>query len=194
MSVMIDGFEIDLAESEEHTLDSEITEHPVETGSDTADNIRNKPIYLMVRGVVSDTPVGPIADRRGDRDTRGQLVNKPSDDFRAWLQAIRARREPIQVVSSKGVIHENMGMERLSFVEDAKTGDAIRFVCGFKQLELVTNERTTVLVALPRAANKVNRGHKPSPKVPDVPPKPKKARDQSITMKGVRALGFFGGD
>lgn len=176
----IDGFEVDVVKSAEHTLAAEITDHPVEKGADTSDHIRLKATVLAMEVIVSNTPIGPIASRRGDVDGNGGLANAPSIDFLAWLEAIRTRREPIPVFTGTKS-YEDMGLESFVHVEDATIGDALRVKCSFKQMQLVTNERTTVLVATPRAAKKVNLGTKPSPTVPDVPPKPAAAaRDQSI--------------
>lgn len=192
MSVIIGGYEIDCAEAEEHVRDSDVTDHPVEKGADTADNIRARAIALTVTGIVTNTPVGPIADRRGDRDANGMLVFNPADDALAWLEAIRLRREPVTVVTSKET-YAQMAMEKLSFTVDSKTGDAFRFRASFKQVALVTNERTTIRVAAPRAAGKVNRGNKPSPAAPDdAPPVPEKPeRNRSVLAKGRDALLRF---
>ncbi len=49
---------LDVSISETHSLESEITQHPVEVGIDITDNIRNKPRPLRIDGVVTDTPSG----------------------------------------------------------------------------------------------------------------------------------------
>lgn len=193
--ISIGGYEIDIAEVVEHTYDSEVTEHPVERGADIADHIRERPITLTINGLVSNTPIGAIADRRGDIDARGVLVNRPSDDARAWLEAIRAAREPIQVVTPTKT-YELMILERLSFSEDSQTGDAFRFRSSFKQIQIVTNDRTTVLVTVPQGKAKVNRGSKASPKVPDAPPSPEKAATNASTLTdltGFRRVSLFEG-
>lgn len=184
----IDGFEVDILKSVEHNLGSEVTTHPVEKGADTADHIRLLPIMVSAEIIVSNTPIGPIASRRGDVDSRGALVNVPSDDALAWLEDVRTRREPFPFFTGKK-LYENMALETFTYLEDESTGDALRFKVSLRQIELVSNERTTVLVAVPRASKKVQLGTKPSPKVPDVPPPPAAAKhDRSILA------GLFSGD
>ncbi len=176
----IDGFEVDVVKSAEHTLGAEITDHPVEKGADTSDHIRLLAAALSMEVIISDTPIGPIATRRGDVLADGSLTNAPSLDALAWLETVRLRREPITVFTGTKS-YENMGLKSFSHVEDSTIGDALRVKLEFKQMEFVTNERTTILVASPRAAKKVNLGTKPSPAVPDVPPPPAAAeRNRSI--------------
>lgn len=180
----IDGFEVDVVKSAEHTLACEITDHPVEKGADTSDHIRLRATMLSMEVIISDTPIGPIASRRGDVLADGSLANAPSLDALAWLETIRERREPVPVFTGTKS-YEMMGLESFSHVEDATIGDAFRVKCSFKQMQLVTNERTTILVAAPRAAKKVNLGTKPSPKVPDVPPPPAEAKRNRSILHGL---------
>jgi hypothetical protein len=55
-------------------------------------------------------------------------------------------------------VHQNMIMERLSAPVNAGTGHALRFTASFKQIRLITNERTTVRVLLPSGKKRVKRG------------------------------------
>lgn len=150
--ILIDGFEIDAALSEEHTFDSEVTEHPVEKGADISDHVRARPIEVTIDGVVSDTPIGSLAQRR---------TGVPSSDAFARLMQIRDAREPITIQTSLKTF-ENMILQSLSAPRDSSTGDAFRFRASFIQVQLVTNERTTVVVAQPRGAKKVNLGNRPT--------------------------------
>lgn len=47
----------DIVESETHVHKSTATEHPVETGSNISDHIRNDPIRVTIKGVVSNFPI-----------------------------------------------------------------------------------------------------------------------------------------
>lgn len=48
---------LDASVSEQHQLDSEVTDHPVESGVNFADNIRPLPDMLTLNGVISNTPI-----------------------------------------------------------------------------------------------------------------------------------------
>lgn len=193
-AVLIDGFEIDAAISEEHAFAAEVTAHPVEKGADVADHIRPQPVVVSIEGVVSDTPMLGLADRRGDRDSSGRFQYLPSNDALAWLKAIRDRAEPITIETSIG-LYENMLMESLSIPQTAAGGGALRFRASFKQLRVVTNERVQVRVELPKAAKKVNRGTKPATPVPEAK-QPAKAKGRRSALKqimsGEAPTTFFG--
>lgn len=152
--ILIDGFAIDCAEREEHSFDSEITEHPVETGADVADHVRARPIVVTIEGIVSDTPIGEIV-AQGFRE-EGE---KPSDAAKAKLLQIRDDREPVPLETSLGG-YTNMLLESVSFPRSASDGDSLRFRATFKQVVLVTNLRRTIRVRVPRSAGKVVVGNK----------------------------------
>lgn len=136
----IDGFPIDIFEKEKHTLKSEITDHPVESGGDVADNIHNMPDELEVEGIVSDNPIGLLA-----QDPTRQGDSKPSVNAYEKLKALRAKRDVFTVVCSKGRF-ENMAMEELSQSIEAKNSKSFTFTCKFKKLTIVLNKRVTVAV------------------------------------------------
>src|SRR5262249_25238178 len=54
---------------------------------------------------------------------------------------------------------ENMVMTSLSVPRNAQTGAALRFSATFQQVVFVTNNRTTVRVAVPQARKPVNLGN-----------------------------------
>lgn len=161
--IIIADLELDASISEQHGFESEVTEHPVEEGADIADHVRARPIVVTIEGVVSDAPIGPVATRR----TANAL---PSDDALAKLLAIRDAREPVTIQTTLGnkspnevgKVYQNMVLTSLSIPRDSATGFALRFSATFTQIQLVTNERTTVRVSVPRGAKKVNLGNKPS--------------------------------
>lgn len=155
----IDGYEIDCEVSSEPSYESEVTSHPVEKGADTTDHVRLLPGRLVIEGIVSDSPVGPIRDRRGDVDADGRFAFKPSDDAFAWLLDVRARRQPVTVVTGRRT-YKNMILQTLTPHDDATTGRALNFTATFVEMQFVTNARTTVRVAQPRSAKKVVRGNK----------------------------------
>lgn len=176
MSVMIDGYVIDVAVSENHEFPSEVTQLPVESGADLTDHVRNRPVVVTLEGVVSDTPIGTVASLRAP----GSL---PSEEALAKLREIRARREPVTIVTSLGT-YENMALLNLSAPRSSDTGEALRFTATFQQIELKTNERTTVRVEPPRAKKRLSRGSKQSKSETDsdVSPTPDKAKENASIL------------
>jgi hypothetical protein len=198
--ITIDGFPIDAAISEDHTFDSDVTDHPVETGSEITDNIQPKPIQVTLDCLVSDTPIGPIAEARGDIDTNGQLILRPSSDAYALMIGIRDKREPVTIATSLQVF-ENMALVSLSVPRNAQNGESLRFKAVFKQIKYITNLRTTVPVAVPRCMTKEQIGNKSAKENKDVKAKKRTAAKHivdALDVNGaVKSFGSFvnrGGD
>lgn len=55
--VMIGDVWVDVTIREGHGISAEVTEHPVELGSDVTDHIRPTPRSVQIEGVVSNTPI-----------------------------------------------------------------------------------------------------------------------------------------
>lgn len=165
MSITIDGFEIDAALAEDHAFDNDVTEHPVEQGADVTDHVRARPITVTIQGVVSDTPIGPLAERRraalaGDTGDGAQFTILPSSEAFNRLQSIRTKREPVTIETSLRTF-DNMVLASLTSSPQAQ--DAFYFTATFVQVQIVENIRTSARVAVPRAKRKVNLGAKPAP-------------------------------
>lgn len=153
--ITIDGMIVDAALREEHTFEADVTEHPVETGASITDHVRTKPPTISIEGIVSDTPLEPVASlRQGD--------DLPSYETRVRLYEIWNAREPVTIDTTL-TLYKNMVMQSFTIDEDGTTGEACRFRATFKQIRYVKNRRTFVTVAVPRAKGKVNRGNRPAP-------------------------------
>lgn len=164
--ITIDGYVIDATITQNHTLPSEVTSHPVQEGSDVTDHVRNLPVSFDCECIVSNTPIGPVAALRGFSQSVGGLVGGealPSDDVYVHLLGVREAREPI-VVDTPLQRYSDMILTNLTVPIESKTGDAIKFTATFTQLRLVSVDRTIVKVAVPRAKKKKNIGHKATKK------------------------------
>lgn len=155
--IRIAGYPLDLALTEEHDFESEVTEYPVESGADVSDNIRNKPLEITLEGIVSDTPIGAIALDATRRAESGTPL--PSLDAYTRILAIRDARELVTIETSLGKF-ERMALTRLAVPRDRTTGKALKFTVSFRQVNVVQNRRTTVRVAVPNAGGKVNGGNR----------------------------------
>lgn len=160
-SIKIDEFEIDVAITEEHLFESEITAYPLEAGSEATDGIRKRPTKVTIEGMVSNTPIGAMAERRALTE------GLPADDARAWLEDIRERGEPVRLETSLR-IYDNMAMESLQIPVNAENGDALKFTAVFREIFIITNARTTIRTAVPQHGKKVKKGSKPTTPVNNV--------------------------
>lgn len=177
--ILIGGYQIDASISESHQFESTITEFPVEQGSAISDNIVPKSVMVTIEGIVSDTPIGPIATLRNQQAASSDFLPVsdpkaafeavkgstfiPSVDARTALLAIRDARQPITISTSIRT-YENMALQTLDIPVDASTGAAFRFSATFKQIIIVTNARTTIRTATKRTASPSGQGKKLSGK------------------------------
>lgn len=161
----IAGYMIDAAITEEHTFEADVTEHPVERGTSIVDHVRIKPLTISVEGIVSDTPIGLMADERNAAQGTAQvgqiqvLNSQPSVDAYAFLKQIFQAREPVTIKTSLQTF-DDMVLQSLSAPRSASDGDSLRFRATFRQVVFATNERTYVEVGTPRAKAKEDRGTK----------------------------------
>jgi hypothetical protein len=166
--ILIDGFPYDVMISGEISLESEITSNPVEAGGDVTDHIRPLPVTLHFESVVSDSPIGEIANhesRRVDDVTEEFGSALPSEDAYERLLDIRDFRRVVVVEIPRGrgrKVFPNMALEELVIREDKETGGGLHFEATFKQINFVTNRRVTVRTATPagkpKAQNKAAVG------------------------------------
>ena len=170
--IMIGTYVIDASITESHTYESQVTEFPVEQGSAISDNVRPMPIVVMIQGIVSDTPIGVMADQRnsehGDQaflpttdaataKARGDQQSAPSIDALAAMLAIRDARQPVPIVTSLSSF-DNMVLTNLEVPRDAQTGASLIFTATFKQITIVTNQRVLVRTSTARTSKPGDKG------------------------------------
>lgn len=109
---------VDVFTQETITFGSEVTDHPVETGSLITDHIKNDPIGLRVSGTVRS-------------DLRSLAYN--------LLQLLHERREPIFVVTGLQTF-TNMAITRLEVPREVRTADSFVFNAEFKKITFVTSQ------------------------------------------------------
>lgn len=164
-TIAIDGYPIDVAISEEHKFETEVTEYPVESGSDITDHVRKKPNEVTLEGIVSDTPLAATILERlasGDRVLTGLLSEATASlDALAKLMEIRDARKPVTISTSLKTF-ESMVLTTLTVPRANGDGRALRFHATFKEIRIITNERSTTKVktATPGGGGKGNQGSK----------------------------------
>lgn len=180
MPTYIEGFEIDAVLNEERTSECEVTEHPVEKGVSVTDHARLKPKVISLDCIVSDTPVGGLAERRKFQNSIlaiTGLQSVPSDLARTYIEELQAKRKTVTVSTewsrtdgTKGYkAYDNMMITSISETVSADSGDTYSFKVMLKQIVYVENERTIVKVSTPRAKKKVDKGEKACEEVKKAP-------------------------
>jgi len=144
-TIKINGYPIDLVRAEEIVYPARISKFPTESGSKFSDNIKNDPIEVSLECLVSETPIGPIAQdptRQIVADNQGTIL----EGARAHLLAIREARKEFVLELTKGTFR-NMGLVNLSEVANASTTGGLSFNAKFQQLDIRNNRRTRIRIA-----------------------------------------------
>ena len=156
---LIDDYPIDCLVSDTHDFESDVTEFPTESGSDIADNIRNKPLRVTMECLVSNTPIGTL-----DSQTSNSVIARssgvfPADDAYKRMVVIRDAKALVTISTSLDV-YENMAMESLSIPRTAGGGDYLHFTIKWVQVTTVENVRTV------RVSTPIAQGNSTATKAP----------------------------
>ena len=163
--VQIAGYPVDLAKTEEYSFENESTDEPVETGADVSDHIKANPNIITLTIIVSDTPIGAIAQDPTRRNAAGATL--PGQDAYQRILKLRDDRVTFPVVTSRGTFL-NMTIKSFSETRDSKTGHSMQATVVLKQLRFVTNNRTTVRVIVPSTGATQNLGNNASKSWSDI--------------------------
>ena len=160
----IDTLVLDATLSEVHSVDVEVTDHPVEVGANVVDHARRKPDVVQLEGIITNAPLGlqPRPLLRFDPDTpKGQaffdvLDGPEADPTRAEtayqrLQGL-ADGTPVTIRTTLRE-YTSMVLESLSVPRSAQTGDSVQFTARFRQVRFVSS-RTVAIAKGPLAPRK----------------------------------------
>lgn len=172
----IDTVVADCTISEGHARELDITEHPVEDGANISDHARLKPEVLSLEVIFSNTVIGgPAAPGRAED---------------AWerLRLLQEQAKLITVVTSLRV-YENMVLATLSTPRSAKEGNAVRCQATLRNIKLVKNKTTTVVVTRePLAKKKQSTGKQASGEATDAEAKRKSLLKRGADSEFVQGL------
>ena len=196
---LIGDLALDCTVTETHTATSTVTVHPVESGANITDHIRPDPVQLSITGIVSDTPIGSRQVQRsievGGASVQVTQQEPPSSATgfgrAAWakLDAIRTAAKPVKVVT-RDKTYDSMALVSLSVPKESKTGGALYFTAQFKQVRIVYNRTTRVVVAkAPKAHKKQDTGKQPTAAVEQPKSYSSELRDQAGDAGVDKALG-----
>lgn len=154
----IGGIQIDVSVRETHSTAKEISDSPVEVGSDITDHVKKRPDEVTIEGVLSNRPSSLID--LAEQETTGETAEKRYAD----LLDLVANADTFELVTGLRV-YENMVFTAFSVDRDNSTGEVIRFRATMREVEFAKSETVDVV------PNEQDTG-KPEPTV-DRGPKPK---------------------
>jgi hypothetical protein len=145
---------------ETHSFSSEITEHPIESGSSIVDHVHNKPVSLSIDGIISNTPMSLVGLTAFDSAAR--YFSGESNDFATMafekIEDIFAKRMPITIATSLKTYHK-MVLETLSIERGVGAHESLHFTCTAKQIRFAHQEQIKVPEAkVQRAQPKQKKG------------------------------------
>lgn len=181
---------VDASVSEQHILEGEVTDHPVEEGSDITDHYRVKPRGVQINGVITNTPLA---------------TGFPAQTLINSVKALKAGGTPVKdawstvkgyfsdgtliTISTSLDDYPNIVLTSFKATRDSKNGQNLNFSCVARQLRIVTTE-ITVGIVIPKTttASKTKskaKGRKP-PKAANA------AKSKSSLAKIVdKGISFF---
>jgi len=157
VTIRIGELDVDASITEEHKIENEGTEYPVEEGAKRTDHLRQKPVELSIEGVVSDTPL-----KRDEIAAAAANGVKPSEIARAELERMFAEREPVPIVTALKR-YDSMMPLTLTITKSKETFGGLFFTATFREFITVTNAKLAVRVATVRAKGKPKLGSRPTP-------------------------------
>jgi hypothetical protein len=191
----MESITLDVAVVEQHSSRGEITDYPVETGSDVSDHKRVMPDRLHLEGVVSNTPlpsqVGSTLEQfQADMENGVYLFRGPS----AYVDLLAIHRAGIAVtITTELRNYERMQLESLEVPTSAEVGDSVRFTADFKQIATVDSQ--TVKVTRTFKPPKTSKGDQPKKKADasqEAPNSMFRASDKAA-LNGAISKAFSGG-
>lgn len=135
--------ELDASISEQHVMNVEVTDHPVEAGSLVSDHARPAPEALTIEGFISNTPLPspsstPTAHEKDGVQyfSRGEAV--PDRAGKALVELLRLKDEGELVTVTTGIrTYEEMIVTALTIPRTASTGNGLRFSITLKNIRFV---------------------------------------------------------
>jgi hypothetical protein len=124
---------LDITFNESYTFDSESTQNVLQSGSNTADNIINKPHTIKVSGAVSDTPI-----EWGIVSTLSR-----SKDFYKNLRSIQDNKILVTVTTGLDVFH-SMQLQTIVINRDKDKSNGLFVDLTFKEFRIVTISETDI--------------------------------------------------
>jgi hypothetical protein len=144
------AIELDASLSENHSLDSEITQFPVEGGADISDHIRIKPRQLTITGVVTNHPIRLLASVFEEPDRAAKAFDK--------LKEIRDNRELVTVLTTLEE-YENMVLTTVQIPRDVRRGQAVEATMTFREALIADSET----IDLPEPVSKADTATRSPP-------------------------------
>ncbi len=146
----IGSIQLDASVRETHTSSAQVTEHPVEDGSNISDHVIQRPDSITIEGVVSNTTLvfpqglGLIAPAMSLARTVDGITNDLAQTaYLGLLELIKgkqsglARSISLVKIVTKLRTYENMIIENVTVNRDSSSANALFFTCTAREIKVV---------------------------------------------------------
>lgn len=150
---------IDATITENHRRASQITDHPIETGSNIQDHIFREPRRLDLVGEVTDSPVHSFGLLDGSAfqlgGVLGDLIGLTERRLEAFEQfeAMHESRELVKIVTGL-TVYEDMALIAANFPKNNQTGKRLLFRLSFQEIVKVTTRTADLPAEQVKPANR----------------------------------------
>lgn len=138
---------IDATTGETHIIENQITEHPVEDGSDINDHIRRKPDKLALTGIFSDTALSLFDKAERVREAEPHTIRA----LNFFEEA--AEKKYLLAIENRFKSYTNMGVSSITFSRGVSSGKRVQFQVNLKKVTRVES-----LVLQGAAAKEITTG------------------------------------
>lgn len=128
----IGSISFDLITSEDHNFRSNVTEHPVEDGSDITDHIQNQLQSGTLTGLISNFSI----------NSTGLISNRAQDVFDALVSLWELRTLMTAMTMLK--VYDNVAITEIPITRDTDSGESIVIQVSFKQVKVVYLQEVTL--------------------------------------------------
>lgn len=154
-SPFIGPIELSVTVRESHDQTADITDVPIENGSNISDHRHVKAPTLSLDGIISDAATTSTAEIDG----RGRVVRRPNPKINSGLTAEEAYTDLVRLFNTAATfevltnvqLYKNMHFVRLSRERDKSTDSTVAFTAELRQIETVTSATASAPVAATKA-------------------------------------------
>lgn len=185
---------VDASIRENHSINGEVSEHPVESGADIVDHYSVKPRSISIEGTITNTPIetgfpgqtavaSVTAIANGDEDP---VANAWSEIERYFEQAV------VLKITTSLKNYDNMVLVSIGVNRSASTGNELRFSLSAREIRIVsTEEAAAIVIPVPVPKTTTGQEEKPRGKKNNKKTKPEEKKKTSFAVQGLQKIGFL---
>jgi len=150
--VQIGEVSVDASIAESHTIEGEITSHPVESGSDITDHYRVNPRKISLEAVVTSTPIATGYPAQTAINSVKSIIAKDDPVMNAWQEIERYfEKRVIVTINTSLKKYENMILTSFNVTRNSFKGQSLHFSLTAEEIRVVnTEEEDRITVPEPK--------------------------------------------